>query len=125
MDMNVVNLVLAHWPFAVAAAVLAVFGRVMDRIFTREQAYVLDARGQKRGTRPFWFWARETMPAHPIVAGLVLGCFMPDPEGAHWSRGLIVLYFVGAGIAGLGGWIYLKARVKTFPLPGDSEPPAP
>ena len=117
-----VNLLLTHWPFVAVAAVLAVLGRVADRVFTREKAYVL-ANGRVKSHRPFWFWARESLPAHPIAIGLILGFVMPDPEGLHWGRGLIVLYFGGAGVAGLGGWIYMRARLKRFPLPGESVPP--
>ena len=115
MELNI-DLLLAHWPFCMVAAVLAVLGLVSERIFTHERAYRVP-------TKDFWFWMRETLPAHPIAIGMLLGAFMPDPEGHSWPRHFIVLYFGGAGAAGLAGWIYLKARQKTFPLPGESEPP--
>lgn len=119
-----IGLVIEYWPLAFTAAILAVFGRVMDRVFTRERAYVFDSKGNRRGKRALWFWMRETLPAHPILAGLLLGLVMPDPQGHDWSRPFIVLYFGGAGVGGLAGWLYLKARAKDFPLPGGSEPPA-
>jgi hypothetical protein len=116
MDQSNIELAIAHWPFVVVAAVLAVMGRVAESVFTRERAY-------RTPKKDFWFWMRETMPAHPIIVGLLLGCVMPDPEGGNWRRGLIIAYFGGAGAAGLAGWIYLRANAKTIPLPGQSGRP--
>lgn len=111
-----IDMVLSHWPFSSVAVMLAVAGLVADRVFTWERAHA------KPG-KDFWWWMRETLPLHPVVIGLLLGCVMPDPEGQHWGRGLIVAYFGGAGAAGLGGWVYLRARAKAIPLPGGSVPP--
>ena len=111
-----IDLVLAHWPFFIVAAVLAPCGLVADRVFTRERAY-------RTPVKDFWFWMRETLPIHPVIVGLLIGCAMPDPEGGHWRRGLIILYFGGAGVGGLAGWIYLRAKQKSIPLPGASTPP--
>lgn len=120
--MEHIDLVLAHWPFFCTAALLAALGRIGDRVFTRERAYTF-TDGVKRAKRQPWFWLRETMPAHPILGGLCIGLVMPDPEGLGWSRGLIVLYFAGAGVCGLAGWIYMRAKRKTICLPGESLPP--
>ena len=117
MDFLSVDLVIAHWPFAVVAAMLTIIGRVADRVFTRDRAY-------RTPKKDFWFWARETLPLHPVVAGALLGLVMPDPEGGTWGRGLIVLYFTGAGVAGLVGWVYARAHSKTLSLPGESNPPS-
>jgi hypothetical protein len=119
----ILDLVIKHWPFCVVGIAFAILGRVADRVFTRERAYVFNRSGRKIGKHFFWFWMRETLPAHPLVLGCLLGAVMPDPEGQGWGRPLILLYFVGASLAGLACWIYMRARGKSFPLPGESEPP--
>lgn len=122
-NQTLISLAIEHWPFCAVAVVLAVLGRVADRIFTRDRAYTFDRKGRKVGKRLVWFWMRETLPAHPLAVGLLLGSVMPDPEGHNWARPMILLYYSGASVAGLACWLYLRAQGKAFPLPGESEPP--
>ncbi len=122
MDFLSPELFFAHWPFVVVAALLTVVGRVADRVFTRERAYETPKKDS-------WFWLRETLPLHPVGAGALIGAVMGyfgvSPEPAVTSPGMIALYYTGAGVAGLVGWVYARANAKSIPLPGESQPPPP
>lgn len=118
--------VLPHWPFAMMALVYMVIGQVMTtRVFTRERAYA-DSRGSF--ARHFWYWGRETLPLHPILAGAATGALWLDPEGYGWSLTPSMGYFAGAGALSLFAWVFLKAFAKQrfeidLALPGESMPP--
>jgi hypothetical protein len=112
-----------HWPWIAVAAILVVINQVLSvRIFTREQAYKV------RITQPFWYWGRELLPIYPIMFGMTIGWWWPDPEGKGWVAQASVMYFGSAGALSLIAWSFLKALAKKrgidLKLPGrNTEPP--
>lgn len=122
--MEHLDTVIAHWPFVVVAVGLALIGAgFFDRVFTREAAYIFDAKGNKKAKRPFWYGMRESLPLHPIAAGFLIGCFMASPEPGVTTRTMIICYFTGAGVAGLVLWIWIRSRKKEISMPGEGSVP--
>lgn len=118
--------VLPHWPFAAIAAILSIIGQFTgNSLFTRARAYDLTLSVKQH---MFWYWARETLPLHPLATGFIVGCFWIDPEGHGWGLVPSVAYFMASGFASLILWVafrgYLKSKGIEVHLPGvDSEPP--
>jgi len=75
----------------------------------------------------FFWWGRETMPAHPIMCGLLLAALWRDPEGRGWSWPQSAAYWTFCGALSLFVWICIKASLKhrgvVLELPGDSVRP--
>lgn len=120
---------LDRWPFWSAVLVFMVIGQFTSkRLFTRERAYLDPTKGIAGGTRPIWYWGRETLVVHPIVAGMLLGIFWQDPEGMHWKLAPSMMYFAAAGAVSLLGWVLLRGFAKKrgvrLSLPGDSDRPS-
>jgi len=144
--------ILPHWPFAVVLCVLWVIGHFMERsVFTKERLLEhhpigygkpRDKKAARKWKDPrsfgekfhhwFFYWMRESMELHPILAGAVIGLIWQNPENAepawHWAAS--VGYFAGAGFLSLFGWLILSkvlGRVgidtSTIKLPGESVPP--
>jgi len=93
-------------------AIFWVIGHFMEKsVFTK-------AKAQAGKPQWFWWWARESMEIHPIVAGALLGLVYKG-----------VLYFASAGLASLFFWKILSLILKkmygdgTITLPGESQPP--
>lgn len=118
---------LPHWPFAMMAIVFMVVGQVMTtRVFTRERAY--DTYDSSIAGW-IWYWGRETLPLHPILAGALLGIVWQDPEAAGLGLVPSMGYFAGSGAVSLFTWIFLKAYYKRrlgvdIYLPGESMKPS-
>jgi len=118
------ELLLAHWPFVAATAILMLVGTVANkRIFTDAQARV------KRKTQPFWWWARSTLPLHPVASGLLLGYFWKLPEAGVDTLVERAAYFGLAGACSVFAYELLKGLAKKrgidLDLPGESKPPTP
>lgn len=125
---------LEHYPFFLAAALFWLIGHFMETsVFTRARAHKNRGGGWKaKLTSGFWWWMRESMELHPILAGVVLGLIWRNPENMDpapsWQ--FDVGYFIGAGIVSLAGWLVLtklaqKAGINLsgLRLPGESLPP--
>lgn len=116
--------IVAHWPFCIMAAVFWIVGHFMETsVFTRARAY------EPSKAQWFWWWGRESMELHPILAGVALGLVWTDPEFAGWSFPTAVGYFAGAGVVSLFGWLIVRKVMERFGvgggfrLPGESLPP--
>lgn len=125
--LNIVGSVfLPHWPFWVVTGILALIGNFTAKhLFTRERAY---ASGPYKA---FWWWGRESLSLHGILAGALLGLAWQDPEGQQWGKPIMsVMYFAASGMASLFAWTIIKAYAKKrgidLVLPGDdnSQPPS-
>lgn len=117
-----------HWPFLTVCFTLAVVGQIAStRVFTREQAYLFRGKGRGAWLHGFFWWGRETLPAHPIAAGLLLALVWRDPEGQGWAWIESAAYWTFCGATSLFAWIVAKAFAKhrgvLLTLPGDSERP--
>lgn len=117
-----------HWPFFAVCLILTVLGQVAStRVFTREQAYLFRGKGRGAWLHGFFWWGRETLPAHPIAAGLVLALLWRDPEGQGWAWIVSAVYWTFCGATSLFAWIAVKAWAKhkgvLLTLPGDSDRP--
>lgn len=87
-----------HWSFLVVALAIAVAGEVVKRlVLPKGNPPVL----------PGWRGVfRVTLPLHPPVVGLLVGCIpgMPCPESFCTSALSPPLYYMGAGIA--SAWLF-------------------
>ena len=122
--MEHLDLLLEHWPFVAVAMVLWLVGHFMETsVFTKARA---TAPGKLNWV---WWWGRESMELHPLIAGALIGLVWHDPEGAGWSRVGSIAYFAFAGVASLFVWMVLSRtlarRGTSFRLPGESLPPGP
>lgn len=98
----------SHSPFLAAVGVFALCGQIAKQIFTKEKAL---ARGKLQ-----WFWwrMRQTMPIHPVVAGLVVGLFDKANGMAYYALAGVVSVFLFDLIGRFTGY--------KIDLPGDSLP---
>jgi hypothetical protein len=119
------SLLLDHWPFAVMALIFWVCGHFFARsVFTGKRA-------QRPGKMQwFWWWGRESLELHPILAGALVGLLWVDPEGADWGRVESVAYFAGAGASSLFLWVLMSNLLEkmgvdsgALRMPGESKPP--
>ncbi len=115
---------LDHWPWLAVCSMFAIIGQFTStRLFTKARAY--SDRGKI--AHAILYWGRETLPLHPILAGIVLAFFWPDPEGKGWALAPTAAYFGSAGVASIFAWVILKARAKkkglNLQLPGASTVP--
>jgi len=116
------SLSMERWPFWAFAVICAIVGQVTSKsVFTRERAYL------KALHQPLWWWGRETLPLHPIIAGTLLGLLWKDPEGKAWGSAASCVYFAFAGAVSTVLWIFIKGIAKRrgveLSLPGESVPP--
>ncbi len=117
-----------HWPWVAVMIILTVIVQVADtRIFTRERAYKKLSGKIGYFIQSIIYWGRELLPLFPIMAGIVIGIFWPDPEGTGLGRMASIVYFGSAGAISNVAWMFLKGRAKKkgydLRLPGGSEPP--
>jgi hypothetical protein len=120
-----INFATPHWPGLAWATIATVIGQVMaHRVFT-------EANARRPGRFQWaWWWARKTLPLHPVLAGALLGLMWTNPEGADpaWPRVASAMYFAFFGAMSI--WIYqvlkdlLKRKGFDIQLPGDSYPPS-
>lgn len=97
----------APWLAAVGGFSLA--GQISKQIFTKEKAL------KKGKYQAFWWRMRQTLPLHPVAAGVILGLL----DKAHG-----VAYYAFAGVVS----VFLFDLIERFTgfdidLPGDSLPP--
>lgn len=116
-----------RWPWWSAVIVFTVIGQFTStKLFTRERAY---RDWGSKTKQQFWYWMRETLMLHPLVAGGALGYFWQDPEGHGWPLISSMMYFATAGGAALISWVLLKGYLKRkgvdLVLPGESVAPPP
>jgi hypothetical protein len=121
-------LTLDHWPWAAVAAILAIVGQFASRsVFTRARAYKKREGWKGYLAQSFFWWGRESLMLQPIVLGILIGLYWPDPEGAGWSAKAGMAYFGSAGVAANFGWMIIKARAKAkginLKLPGGNTMP--
>lgn len=115
-----------RWPFWSIALIFTVIGQFTStKLFTRVRAY---QKWPKHWHRHFWFWGRETLMLHPILAGFVTGALLwPDPEGLGWTAVSSASYFGAAGVVSMFLWRLIgaiaKARGVQLTLPGESVRP--
>lgn len=115
------------WPMLLQALVLWYLGNVFKkRVWTR-------ARAKKGGV---YAWMRDTLPAHPVVAGALWGALWPWTPAVEWAhtRGSAIGWGMIAGVVSVWGfdlarrladnrgWQWLSAALSD-PLPRDTEPP--
>ena len=118
-------LLLPHWPFVAATLVFMLVGTVANkRIFTEAEA------AKKRKLQWFFWWARKTLPLHPVVTGVLLGIVWKLPEAGVDTLVERAAYFGLAGACSVFAYELLKGLAKKrgidLALPGDSPvPPAP
>lgn len=127
-----------HWPLVTVAGTLWVLGHFFETsVFTKKR--VLENHPEHKVGRTFaqsfhhWFfyWMRESMELHPLMAGVLIGMIWVNPLHVDppWTWQMSCGYFLGAGFASLFGWILItkgleKAGWKgSFRMPGESEPP--
>jgi hypothetical protein len=115
-DFFVAN-ILPHWPFGMITIIFMVVGQFMStRVFTKARAY-------KKRPGPwykfwdaqwFWWWGRESLPVHPILAGGLVGLLWQNPEQMDpaWPLIASVAYFAGAGVISLFAWVLLRSEAK-------------
>lgn len=98
---DIYDFILKHWPFFAVAVMLGFIGEGMKRAFTKEAA---------RTSKVVW-WFRATMPAHPVVAGMVIGASgqLPVTVDALGEGGGILYY----GFAGMVS-SYVYAAFQNF-----------
>lgn len=122
---------LDHWPWMAICVIFTIIGQFTStRLFVRERAYT-DYGSNLAGKMQhwFWYWGRESLPVHPILAGAMLAMVWVNPEGADpaWGVPATAAYFGSSGAISLGAWMWLKAKAKargiTLTLPGASMPP--
>jgi hypothetical protein len=126
-------LTLERWPFWAAVLVFTIVGQFTSKnLFTRERAYatyVLPRGAKTPWEKHFWWWGRETLVIHPLLAGFVLGAVWQDPEGAGWKLIGSQMYFAAAGAVSAPLWAIVKAVAKkrgfALALPGESSNPPP
>lgn len=120
------DFVIAHYPFFVMAGVFWVIGHFMETsVFTRKRAH---AEGK---TQWLWWWGRESMELHPMIAGAVTGLIWRNPELADpaWPLMMNCAYFMGSGVTSLFGWLLATKVMEKLGLkgqlrfPGESMPP--
>lgn len=106
---DVVSFVTSHWPFLVFALTAA----IVVQIF--KAAVWTEARAKGKGARAgFFWWARKTLPLHPVVAGALFGLIpglpaspdVPETMAAH------ALYFAGAGLFSTWAFAVVKGVAK-------------
>ena len=115
-----------RWPFWSAVLVFTILGQFTSmKLFTRSRAY---AKTSPAFIQHFWWWGRETLMVHPILAGVVLGRLWMDPEGKGWPIVGSQMYFASAGVVSLFAFAVLRAILKwrgiDVQLPGTSNPPS-
>lgn len=114
--------VIPHWPFFTWFIVAALFGEIFKRtLWTKENAI-------KKQPHWFWWWARKSMAAHPVLVGVLIGIFWRDPEEGVDKLVESMGYFALAGALSVWGFEFLKGLFKKkadvdIDLPGFSEPP--
>ena len=122
------ELAMAHWPFIAAVLILMLVGTVANkRIFTETEAK------KKRKAQWFFWWARKTLPLHPVVSGVLLGLVWKLPEPGVDTLVERCAYFGLAGAGSVFTYELLKGLAKKkgidLDLPGDTptppEPPKP
>ena len=113
--------IIPHWPFISWCVIAMVVGQVMVKnIFTKKHAETLRPKW-------LWYWARKTLPLHPVLGGLVIGIFWRDPEPAVMGVVPAMAYFGVAGALSL--WLFeffsrvAAKRGVTLSLPGQTIPP--
>ncbi|KKN75999.1 hypothetical protein LCGC14_0375560 [marine sediment metagenome] len=113
--------VLPHWPFIAWAVIAMVIGQVMVKnIFTKKHAETLRPKW-------LWYWARKTLPLHPVLSGIVIGIFWRNPEPAVMGIVPAAAYFGVAGALSL--WLFevlRRAAAKrgvVLALPGQTVAP--
>lgn len=95
---------LEHWPFILTALVFGGVGQaVKQTLWTKANA--------KKHT--ICWWGRKTMPAHPVVLGVLLGLVpgMPASPGVE-TTAAVALYYAGAGMFSTWGFALLKGFAK-------------
>lgn len=100
-----------HWPFVVAALIFASVGQTMKRtVFTWER--IGDGIGWRR--RLMW-WARKTLPLHPVAIGALLGLVpgIPTSPDVPATTAAACLYYAGAGV--VSTWVFdlMRGLLKT------------
>lgn len=116
---------LQHAPFKAAVLIFWVIGHFMSTsVFTRKRAYT------KGRYQPIFWWGRESLELHPILAGLFLGFLWTDPEGSGLNTVSSMMYFAAAGACSLFMWTVVGAILKRNNLegikfPGESDRPPP
>lgn len=95
MDFEVLQ---THWSFLVVALAIGLVGEVVKRlVLPKDNPAVL------RGWRGVF---RVTLPLHPALVGLLVGCIpgMPCPESFCTNLTSVALYYMGAGIT--SAWVF-------------------
>jgi hypothetical protein len=119
------NYVLPQWPFFAAMLVFMIIGEVMTRnVFTRTAHH---------HHKPvwFWWWGRKTLALHPIITGMLLGCFWRNPVDGVDTLVEACAYFAMAGALSVWAYETIKGIAKNqgveLDLPGVEEtiPPSP
>ncbi len=100
---------LAHWPFLVMTLIFWVIGHFASRsVFTSSRAHRI---GKMQW---FWWWGRESLEIHPLLAGVLVAQLWPDPEGAGWGWAATAAYFAGAGAASLFFWVIMSNVLERY-----------
>jgi hypothetical protein len=110
---------LVHWPFIAAMAVFMLIGLVMNKqIFSAQMCKDVPR------AKWLWWWARKTLPLHPVISGIALGFIWYLPEAGVDSIVERCAYFGFAGA--LSVFLYeaakglLKKRGIDLELPGET-----
>lgn len=96
--------ILPHWPLLTVTLALAIFGQVL-----KGSVFSVDMCKRSR----FCWWGRKTLPAHPVLIGLLIGFIpgMPVSPGVE-GRASRVLYFMAAGVLSTWAFMLLKQFAK-------------
>jgi hypothetical protein len=96
-------------PFLAAVGVFYLCGHIAKLIFSKEKAV------KKGKYQWFWWRGRQTLPLHPVAAGLLVGLV----DKAHG-----IGYYVFAAVLSVFVFDLVKRLTGfTIDLPGDSLPP--
>ncbi len=114
--------ILPHWPFLAWAVIAMVVGQVMVKnIFTKKHAETLKPKW-------LWYWARKTLPLHPVLTGIVIGFFWRNPEAGVQGALPAAAYFGVSGALSLWLFEFIRRaaakRGMQITLPGQTAPPA-
>lgn len=120
---DVVAFVAAHWPFLVFSLTAAIVVQIFKgAVWTAKRA---EGKGAKAG---FFWWARKTIPLHPVIAGALFGLIpgLPLSPDVPETMAASSLYFAGSGLAST--WIFAlvkgvaKRKGVDLHIPGEPTP---
>lgn len=107
--LQVLDVITAHWPFIVFTLVAA----MVVQIF--KGAVWTEARARGKGAKAgFFWWARKTLPLHPVAAGALFGLIpgLPLSPQVPQTMAAAAMYYAAAGLLSTWAFAVLKGVAK-------------